>query len=85
MSCLDKDNVRFIYLTVRITINNNVNQDNNEIKESELVILIEKKDYYDNSDDWIIDFNVSHHMTWNQDFFIVYKLKKSWVTIINKT
>ena len=84
MSCLNEDNVRSVYSTVRMTIDNDMNQDNNKIKESEPVIMIEKKDYHDNSDDWIIDSDVSHHMTWNQDFFIVYKLKKSWIIIINK-
>ena len=77
MSCLDEDNAESIYLTVRITIDNNVNQDNNKMKELKLIILIEKKDYHDDSDDWIIDSGVFCHMTWNWDFFIVYKLKKS--------
>ena len=50
MSYLDKDNTKFIYLTVRITIDNDMNQDNNKIKELKLITLIEKKDYYNDSD-----------------------------------
>ena len=60
-----------------MTIDNNVNQDNNKIKELELITLIEKKDHYNNSNNWIIDSDVFCYMTWNQDFFVVYKLKKS--------
>ena len=54
------------------------------MKESESVILIKKKDYHDNSNNWIIDLDVFCYITWNQDFFIVYKLKKSWVTVVNR-
>ena len=50
MSCLNKDDAESIYLTVRMTINNDMNQDNNKIKELKSVTLIEKKDYYNDSD-----------------------------------
>ena len=83
VSCLDEDNAGSIYSTVRMTINDNIDQDN-KMEELEPVTLIEKKDHHDNSNNWIIDSDASHHMTWNQDFFIVYKLKKSWVTVVNR-
>ena len=47
------------------------------MKELEPVTLIEKKDCHNDSDNWIIDSDVFCHMTWDWDFFIVYKLKKS--------
>ena len=72
VSCLDDEDIRSVYLTVRMTIDSDVNQDN-KIKDLKLVTTIEKKDSHSDSDDWVIDSGASHHMMWNQDFFIVYK------------
>ena len=59
-----------------MTIDDDIDQ-NNKMKELKLVTLIEKKDYYNNSDDWIIDLDVFCYMIWNWDFFIVVKHKLS--------
>ena len=83
VSCLNDEDIRFIYLTVRMTINSDVDQDN-KVKDLKSVTIIEKKGPHSDSGDWVIDSGASHHMMWNQDSFIVYKQKKSWVTIINR-
>ena len=83
VSCLDDKDTRSVYSTVRMTINSDVDQDN-EVKDLKPVTIIEKKDSHSDSGDWVIDSGVSCHMMWNQDFFIVYKQKKSWVIIINR-
>ena len=54
------------------------------MKDLKPVTTIEKKGPHSDSDDWVIDSGVSCHMMWNQDFFVVYKQKKSWVTVINR-
>ena len=53
---------------------NNIDQDHE---------VIVKKLNTSTSEQWVIDSGASCHMTWNWNFFIVYKLKKSWVIIVN--
>ena len=83
VSCLNNEDTESVYSTVKMIINSDVNQDN-EMKDLKSVTTVEKKDSHSDSDDWVIDSDVFCHMTWNQDFFIVYKQKKSWVTVINR-
>ena len=64
-------------------INSDIDQDN-EMKDLKPVTTIEKKGPHSDSGDWVIDSGASYHITWNQDSFIVYKQKKSWVIIINE-
>ena len=64
VSCLNDEDIRFIYLTVRMIINSDIDQDN-KMKDLKSVTTIEKKGSHSDSDDWVIDSGVSHHMTWN--------------------
>ena len=50
VSYLNNEDTEFIYLTFKITINSDVDQDN-KIKDLKSVITIEKKDSHDDSDD----------------------------------
>ena len=50
VSCLDNKDTRFIYLTVRMTIDLDIDQDN-EMKDLKSVTTIEKKGPHSDSDD----------------------------------
>ena len=62
VSYLDDKDTRFLYSTVRMIINSDVNQDD-EIKDLKSVTTIKKKDSHSDSDDWVINSDASHHMT----------------------
>ena len=73
-SLLDEEDARSVYSIAQMTVNN-VDQDHK---------VIVKKLNTSTSEQWVIDSGASHHMTQNWNFFIIYKLKKSWVIIINE-
>ena len=73
-SLLDEEDARSVYSIAQMTVNN-VDQDHK---------VIVKKLNMSTSEQWVIDSGASHHMTQNQNSFIVYKLKKSWVIIANE-
>ena len=83
VSCLDDEDTGSVYSTARMAINSDVDQDN-EVEDLKPVTTIGKKGPHGDSGDWVIDSGASRHMTWNQDSFVVYKQKKSWVTVANR-
>ena len=66
-SLLDEEDARSVYSIAQMTVNN-IDQDH-EVIVKKLNTSISKQ--------WVIDSGASHHMTQNQNFFIIYKLKKS--------